>query len=305
MNILTVFTGGTIGSAKQDGVLSPDGKTAYQLLEHYQTTYGAAAFETAAPYTILSENLCADNLKSLRACLEQALRQSYDGIIVTHGTDTLAYTAAYLDFVFGAKDIPIVLVSANYPLSDSRSNGLDNFAAAVDFIRSRAANGVFVAYKNTGDSAATIHRGVCVLPHLPYSDSVFSIFNEYFGTVSDGSFVKNHACQQPEPEDLSSCELGGKVLYIRPYVGISYPEITDGVKAILLEGWHSGTLPTASASLRRFCEQAAHMGVPVYLTGDQPGFNYAGKLAYEQLHIISLPPMSPIAAYMKLWLSLP
>ena len=43
-------------------------------------------------------------------------------------------------------------------------------------------------------------------------------------------------------------------------------------------------------------------GVPVYLTGSQAGFEYASKQAFAELGIRVLPPMSPVAAYVMLWL---
>jgi L-asparaginase len=64
----------------------------------------------------------------------------------------MPYTAAYLGLKLGLCDIPVVLVSAAYPLSDSRSNGLDNFRGAVDFIRSGVGKGVFVSYRNSGEN---------------------------------------------------------------------------------------------------------------------------------------------------------
>lgn len=301
--LLTVFTGGTIGSTRANGAISPDGKNSALLLELYQEKYGAADFDSAAPYTVLSENLSADNLKALRRCVEENLRKDYSGIIVTHGTDTLQYTAAYLDLVLGLQaPVPVVLVSANYPLTDSRSNGLSNFAAAVDFIKTSGERGVFVSYHNTTEEYATIHRGADVLPHLPLDDCVFSLFNEPFGTVKNGVFVKNPAYAERDRADFSACELNGRVLYLRAHVGMLLPEIPGNTKAILLEGFHSGTLPTASGEFSAFCRAAKAKSIPLYLTGSQAGFEYESKQAFEDLGIQVLPPMSPVAAYMMLWL---
>ena len=133
MRILTVFTGGTIGSSLSKGAISPN---------------------TVAPYTVLSENLSAEYLEKLRSCVEDNLNSGYDGIVVTHGTDTLQYSAAYLDLTLGLIETPVVLVSSNYPLPYSRANGLENFAAAVDFIRSKQGRGVFVSYLNRGGASS-------------------------------------------------------------------------------------------------------------------------------------------------------
>ena len=57
--------------------------------------------------------------------------ENYEGIIVTTGTDTLAYSSAALGYAFGELSVPMVTVSANYPLSDERSNGFSNFEQYV------------------------------------------------------------------------------------------------------------------------------------------------------------------------------
>lgn len=303
MRILTVFTGGTIGSSRVEGAISPKAENAFLLLNLFNEKYGAAAFDTVAPYTILSENMDAGHLNNLRSCVEENLGKGYGGIIVTHGTDTLQYSAAYLDLALGLTEVPVVLVSSNYPLSDSRANGLANFAAAVEFIRSGKGRGVFVSYLNSGDDAAAIHRGAEVLPHQPYDDKIFSLFNNVYGRVKDGRFEKNPAYRERERAGLGCSELSGRVLFLRPYVGMTYPDIPDDAKAVLLEGWHSGTLPTAHSELREFCKKARARGVPLYLTGSQDGFVYESKLAFGSMGIEVLPPMSPIAAYFRLWLS--
>ena len=303
MKVLAVFTGGTIGSTREEGVISPDSQNARLLLEMYRNSGGNAAFETVEPYRILSENLSATYLEQLRSCIAERIN-GFDGVIVTHGTDSLQYTAAYLGYLFCDSDVPIVLVSANYPLADIRSNGLKNFTAAVDFIRSGVGKGVFVAYQNTGEPFARIHRATRLLPHLPYSDSVFSMADMPYGTVENGVF-----CCHPDyraaadKTDFKNCKLSGQVLFLRPYVGIRYPDLSADTKAVLMEGWHSGTLPTDSEQLKAFCKKAQERKIPVLLTGSADGFEYESKRQYATMGIIPLPVASPIAMYMKLWLT--
>ena len=301
MKLLTAFTGGTISCSEADGVLSPDSQNGSYLLGLARQAGVRDDFETVQPFSVLSENMTAAHLRALRACIAERLGEGYDGVIVTHGTDTLAYTAAYLDFVFGAQETPVVLVSANYPLRDSRSNGLQNFVAAVDFLRT-GEKGVFVAYHNTGDRQTTIHRGREVLPQTPYEDSVFSLFMQPYGWMENGVWTRNPDHPQTVQDDLSACELNGRVLFLRPYVGMVYPALPD-VKAVLLEGWHSGTLPTATPELQAFCRAARERGVGVYLTGNRDGFAYESKQLFEALGIRTMQPMSPSAAYVYLMLN--
>ncbi len=169
MNILVLFTGGTIACSRSDGALSPDADNSYALLQRFDSA--DVRFTTASPYFVLSENLGTAHLRRLYDCLTGYDLSCFDGVIIAHGTDTLAYTAAYLSLRLGLCDTPVVLVSAAYPLSDSRTNGFDNMRGAIDFIASRQGKGVFVSYKNDGEPVR-IHRGTMVLPHAPYDDSV-------------------------------------------------------------------------------------------------------------------------------------
>ncbi len=305
MKILAVFTGGTIGSSRIDGVISPDTGNSYRLLEMYSSIDSSVEFTAVQPYNILSENLCADNLATLYECISSHDLSDFDGVIVAHGTDTLQYSSAYLAYAFGLCKTPIVVVSANYPLEDSRSNGFANFRSAVDFIKSGEGRGVFVAYTNDGE-ASMIHRATRVLPHSPYSDKVYSIFDEIYGTVNDGVFVKNELYSESDSEislaENYSLNDNSNVLYLKPYVGISYPEITAKTKAVLLEGYHSGTLNTSGNEFCDFCKKAEILNIPVFLTGACEGFYYESKTLYDELGIKILPSASPIAMYIKLWL---
>lgn len=301
MKILAIFTGGTIACSLLDGVLGPDNRNSFNLLEMFREKGGPVEFETAEPYFILSENLCAENLEALYECIVQYDLEKFDGVIVTQGTDTLQYTAAYLSLKLGLCDTPIVLVSSNFPLSDRRTNALDNFCGAVDFIHSGVGRGVFIAYKNNGE-VLKIHRGTMVLPHPPFSDDIFSIFNSYYGTVEDGIFAANPNFSEESFEDMSACTLNGRVLWLSAHPGMVYPPL-DKIKAVLLEGYHSGTINTSNRELKDFCDNAKEKQIPIFLTGSKKGFEYETKAEFGKLGITVLPPMSPICAYIKLWLS--
>lgn len=94
MNITVIFTGGTIGSSVQQNFVSTDTQMSYRLLAMYETEQkkkGAAIphFQTEAPYTTLSEYMDGSHLNLLISCIREQLTKDIDGIIVTHGTDTL------------------------------------------------------------------------------------------------------------------------------------------------------------------------------------------------------------------------
>lgn len=305
MNILVIFTGGSIGSsAAEDGYLSPDASKGYRLLDMYSQLSGEQVeFDTDEPFRMLSENMTAIHIATLIGCVKRHLEEGYDGIIVTHGTDTIQYMAAALGYALGNSCAPVVLVSSNYILDDSRSNGLANFASAADFISRGCDTGVFVAYRNYGEGV-TIHRATRLMEHRAYSDQLYSIRNSWYGRFTNGVFEKNPDYQEfPDDTcclDWENPEYGTRVLWIKPYVGMCYPQIPEKTQAVLLGSYHSGTVNTDSQELEAFAAEAYEKNIPIFLTGAEKGIGYESTKKFQQLGIQKLPVTAPVAAYVKL-----
>ena len=174
MKIAVIFTGGTIGSCLKGDFIGVDNKMQYVLLKDYEND-NEIVFETSCPYSILSENLSANELNLLQKEIKEKLSQDYDGIIVTHGSDTLQCSSTAIEMAFGDCSIPIIFVSADYPLEDERSNGYPNLQCAVEFIRNKIGNGVFVSYKNDNEIITAIHIPSRILGHNELSANVYSI----------------------------------------------------------------------------------------------------------------------------------
>lgn len=302
MKILVVFTGGTISCTQENGVLSTDEINSYLLLDMYNQFDSSVKFEMLKPYTILSENLSGDNLMTLYNAIKSFDISQLDGIIVTHGTDTLQYTSAFLGYSFADLNLPMIVVSANYPLADSRSNGFANFCAAVDFIRAKLGRGVFVAYKNDGD-IPQIHRATRLLAHNAYCDSLHSVYDIPFGYIEKGKFVANSNYTESENEfafENIKISSSNDIIIIKNGIDINYPQINSDIKAVLIESFHSGTLATGLSTLQDFCIKAKQLAIPIFLTGICSGFEYESKLLFEELSISALPTAAPIAMEIKL-----
>lgn len=314
MKICAMFTGGTIGSVLDEtGYIGPREGTPFRVLKLYREQFGTdIEFETIEPYRILSENLEAENIVSLvRAVNAVQERGNVDGIIITHGTDTLQYGSAMMGYIFGGIGIPIVMVSSNYVLDDERANGLTNFHYAVEFIKGRHGTGVFVSYCNTGE-CPTIHRATRLQPLIPYSDYVASVKDSWYGRYENGNFILNQAYDVKEgqeaisdnPNKLQLSDVSNQVLFLRPYVGMQYPKLTDEVKVVLHGSYHSGTINVGEA-LQRFVKEAKQRGIPVYLTGllsDEKAYETVKE--YKAIGIQPLHTSSEVAQYCKLWLAL-
>ncbi|MDO4167644.1 MAG: asparaginase [Eubacteriales bacterium] len=322
MKILVIFTGGTIGSTESNGYIGLQKKSVYRLLSLYQERMADSGtddldieFVTVNPYTVLSENSTGKVLQrladSVRMGIKRAEQEQYAGIIVTHGTDTLAYSAAMLGFLFGDSPIPVVLVSSNYILEDPRANGLRNFICAVEFIRQQSDGGVYVSYHNAGE-VPRIHLGTRLLGHQAYSDAVYSLGDAFAWFDKDGELhmqKEGNGAAKRRCAGLRSCFTGfsswdAPILQIYPSPGMCYPQIPTGTKAVLHHTYHAGTICSDTPEMKRFFAEAKKRRIPVFLTGVDMALTYESTKIYEQYSIIALPMASPVAMYIKLWLLL-
>ena len=193
MKILFVFTGGTIGSTESGGVISVDKNKATGIVKYYRDAYGIDFdYDVVGPYNELSENNTGVNLRKLCTCVSRSIDKGYDGIIVTHGTDTLQYSAAALGYTLGLSETPVCIVSANRPIENEKTNALDNLRGAIKFIESGEGRGAFVVYRNDNSDTVRMHRATRLVGVKAFSDDVSSIRGEVYGHFDkDFKFIKN------------------------------------------------------------------------------------------------------------------
>lgn len=306
MRILVVFTGGTIGSAKRDGYVALEASQPMALLESFAAQYrGESSFETLTPFTIHSENLNADTLTALMDCLLQKVGEGYDGILVTHGTDSLQYSAAAAAFCLGGDCTPVVFVSSNYPLEDPRANGALNFKAAIAFLQARAGRGVYVAYSNDLKAVA-FHYAERVLAHSELSDCVFSVGRPPVLYQNGTLCVREDCVIVPSGRGVGAVPFCDRPqileLTVTPCSNYAYDPADHS--AVVLRPYHSGTLPTAHPAFAAFCRRFADAGVPVFLPDVPSSTPYDSMREYDALGITVLPEMAQIPLLVKLWIGI-
>jgi glutamyl-tRNA(Gln) amidotransferase subunit D len=142
-----------------------------------------ANYNARVIYTILSENMRAEYWSELARAVAQEVRGGAQGVIVTHGTDTMMYTAAALSFILRTP-VPVVLVgsqrSSDRPSSDAAMNAVSAAAVAVSDI----AEVCVVMHGSTSDDYCYIHRGTRVRKmHTSRRDAFQSINRSPIGRV--------------------------------------------------------------------------------------------------------------------------
>ncbi|MDE6029183.1 MAG: asparaginase [Clostridiales bacterium] len=275
MKINLVATGGTIGSRYVKGELVISDAATKQIA----SVIGAN--KVFGDFKIHSAGVVFDDLNTLRLTIEKAM-DGADGVVVTHGTDTLAFTASYLAYAFASAKIPIVMCAADKPLTDDYSNGFDVLNATKSFI-ARGERGVFVLYKNPGE-VVRIHHGARLIPAHMHENFYFSL---------GGSNFTDSGLMRGMNFELET----GKVLCIVPYMGQDY-DVYDlkGYSAVVQVAYHSGRINTVA--FNKFAEK--NPTVPIFLL--------SGNKKYDAnmfpKNVVLCPAITQTALYIKLLIAI-
>lgn len=131
-HILLIATGGTIASTKTENGLAP-GLSPEELLARVPDAKTFCQIEAVQPLNLDSTNISPENWLLLAKIIKECY-QEFDGFVVCHGTDTLAYSAAALSYLIQNTRKPIVLTGAQKPIdredTDARQNLLDSLRYA-------------------------------------------------------------------------------------------------------------------------------------------------------------------------------
>lgn len=308
MKVLFVFTGGTIGSTLNGSHICLDRHKSYILIESYKRKYGFDIdYDVIEPYTELSENNTGLTIKVLIHSVVSNLNSGYDGIIITHGTDTLQYSSAALSYVVGNNSIPICIISSNYPIEHPNSNGLINLYGAIQFIKNSCGKGVWVIYKNNNDYIK-VHRATRLLSNNTFSDCLYSIQNSFYGWFDNFGVFHQNECFREKGDEINLLTYQNLeeecifILRVEPYPGMIYPDISDNLKYILLGSYHSGTINTKSEKSIKFFNECLRRNINVFITGVSDSVLYESMKIFNEFNITPVVNISPISAYMKLWI---
>jgi glutamyl-tRNA(Gln) amidotransferase subunit D len=229
-----------------------------------------ANYHARVIYQILSENMRADYWTTLARAVAEEIQSGAEGVIITHGTDTMMYTAAALSFMLKTP-VPVVIVgsqrSSDRPSSDASMNAVCAASAAISDI----AEVCVVMHGTTSDDYCSIHRGTRVRKmHTSRRDAFQSMNQQPLGRVDYltrkvQTFLPYRRRGEAE---LQLKEMLEPKCALVKYTPGSSPEILNyyidkGYRGIVLEGTGLGHVASDWIdSIRRATEEA----VPVVIT---------------------------------------
>lgn len=250
--VLIIYTGGTIGmaiDAESNSLVPFD----FSLIEQQVPEIKRFDFDvdsTSFKPIIDSSDMNPDVWGKICTIIEDNY-QRYDGFVVLHGTDTMAYTASALSFMLQNLGKPVVFTGSQLPLSTIRTDGKENLLTALDI-------------------ASTYQNGLAKVPEVSifFQDKLFrgnrtTKYNaEHFGAFRSDNYpplaevgvhVKyNDAYIQQTIEGAVfsvAKKLDNNVGLLKLYPGISYTFLeavlhVPGLKALVMETFGSGNAPT-------------------------------------------------------------
>ncbi len=220
-------------------------------------------------YSILSENMRPSYWVELARAVYEEIKNGADGIIITHGTDTMMYTAAALSFMIETP-VPIVLVgsqrSADRPSSDNAMNAVCAAVAAAGDI----AEVCVVMHGSTSDDFCLIHRGTKVRKmHTSRRDAFQSINSKPIGRVEYPSrkmIIQSDYVKRGEKNLALHDKLEPKCALIKYATGASSESLLfhsgSGYKGIVIEGTGLGHVSTEWVPIIKTTTDA---GIPVVM----------------------------------------
>ncbi len=252
--LLFIATGGTIASGNSGSLgLAPE-LSAEQLLGGISVN---AEVHAVQPFSLDSTNLTPEHWIGLAVIIRDSW-EDYDGFVIAHGTDTMAYGTAALSCLIQYADKPVVLTGSQLPMNSPDSDAPKNLSDAFRCAR-QGRGGVWVCFGGrviVGSSARKVHtrdpdafRGLCAGDER---------------TVEE--FCTGNGC--PEGGTVFYNRLDSKVAVLRLTPGISAELVHDigtHVNALVIEGFGLGGIPDGGG-LAQTLEVLMSCGVRIIMT---------------------------------------
>ncbi|MDE7018113.1 MAG: asparaginase [Lachnospiraceae bacterium] len=299
--ILLIGTGGTIASEMGDNGLVPE-LTSRQLLRYVPDISKICEVDCIQLFSLDSTNIRPEHWLCIAKAIQERYGQ-YDGFVVSHGTDTMAYTAAGLSYLIQNSLKPIVLTGAQKPIgyetTDSKQNLRDAFTVAASDMF-----GVMLVFNGKiimGTRARKTHSK---------SFKAFSSINyPIVGMVQDGRIFQYIRPQKGAPTRFYEA-LDSKVALLKLVPGIEcgvLEYLLERSSALIIESFGVGGLPVyETGSFYETVKKGLDAGKIVVLTtqveneGSDLSVYHVGSSIKQNLPILEAYDMTTEAVIAKL-----
>ncbi len=265
--VLIIYTGGTIGmiAHPETGSLVPVDFTHIKEQVPEVNDFAFHIDSITFEHIIDSSDIQPEVWIELATIIKKKY-DDYDGFVVLHGTDTMAYSASALSFLLEGLNKPIVFTGSQLPIGQLRTDGKENFISAIEIAAAKEDGKplvpeVCVFFQNI------LYRGNRT---TKYSAEFFDAFrsHNYPELAIAGIHISYNksVIQYNNTEELKiHTHLNPNVATLKLYPGIQ-PSVVDailnaeGLKAVVLETFGAGNAPTAEWFINKI-KKAVEKGI--------------------------------------------
>lgn len=253
-NILFIMTGGTIASVDNGQGLEPTDDNFFTPI----TQQCDCTVQFLSPFNLDSTMVAPKHWAKLATLIDNQ-HAEVQGVVITHGTDTMAYSATALSFFLKNIDIPVVFTGAQIPLNSPYSDGQENVRLAMEVVVNSQLKGVFVAF------GGRVMRGDCCSKIFSDNPIGFESVNEPYVDLKQASVLQGaYQLQLPESQDVLLLKMAPT---LTPTIIKKATKL--GYKKILIEAYGKGGIPQEFlASIQSAIESGTRVGIVTQCTYD-------------------------------------
>ena len=262
--ILLLSTGGTIASTPGENGLTPT-MTGQFMVELIPDLEGLCEIHCKELLSLDSSNMQPEDWAVIAKAVFAAV-EVFDGVVITHGTDTMGYTAAALSFMLQNLNKPVVLTGSQLSIGDPNTDGKRNILDAFRTAADGRLKGVYLVFDHT------IIRGVNARKVCSRNFHAFESLNRPAEGVIRNGEVCLSAAPSPTPQNTLSLNTNfdSDVLLLRVYPGMD-PKLLEsvpglGYRAVVLEAFGLGGIPDVRRNLLPAITALIEQKIPVIVT---------------------------------------
>lgn len=305
--VLIIYTGGTIGMQPTSKGYAPNTGFSALLTQRLgeNKVLSLQPFDLIELDTLIdSSNVTPNDWSKLSALIAQHY-DDYDGFVVLHGTDTMAYTASALSFMLKHLDKPVVITGSQIPLVETRTDAITNLLSAIAFARLEENRQVSICFDGLllqGNRASKVHTSNLNAFHSPNLPPIGKA----------GIHIELNAKQEAQTTRLRtySPTYSHQVAVLHLYPGIPDSQLdavfkNAEIKGVILLTFGAGNPPDGNEHLMSLMKKAAKRNLVMVNVTQCPGGRviqgaYATGAKLNKIGVVSGSDMTLEAAFTKL-----
>ena len=286
--LLLLTTGGTIASVEGENGLKP-GVTADELLRYVSKLDNDYTMETTSLMNLDSTNMQPEYWVKIAEAIKENY-EHYDGFVITHGTDTMAYTSAALSYMLQYSQKPIVITGSQIPITFQKTDAKKNITDAIRFA-CESVGGVYVVF-----DGRVIQGTRAIKLRTKSYDAFESINYPYIAFISEERIDYNKPVRVVHKPFSVKTALCTDVCVLKLYPGLK-PEMLDILKnlykGIVIESYGSGGVPFEYRDILSKVNELLAAGIVIVITtqcleeGEDMSIYEVGRRVNQELIIRS------------------